>query len=328
MRMAVLAALAALWIGWPIAVATQAPPPHGAPTREAAAPDAAGEALAVDVRRRAVRPGEILAIDVRAPTAATAVTATLGDRTIPLWTQSPGAWRGLAGLDVEQPPGSLALTVTASAPPGARLVRTVTLDVQPAAFAERHLRVAPRFVEPPASERPRIARERERLQAIYRTASMDREPGRFVAPVPHRRSSPFGSRSVFNGVPRDRHAGLDFASPAGTVIRAPAAGRVVLVDALYYTGNTVVIDHGYGLVSIFAHLQRTMVEEGVNVARGARLGTVGATGRATGPHLHWSVRLGNTRVDPAAVLEVLAPAQSPAKAGAPTRGPRRPQRPR
>jgi murein DD-endopeptidase MepM/ murein hydrolase activator NlpD len=83
---------------------------------------------------------------------------------------------------------------------------------------------------------------------------------------------------------------------------------VVLVDALYYTGDTVVVDHGHGLVSIFAHLKRTLVAAGATVSRGARLGTVGATGRATGPHLHWSVRLGGARVDPAAVLELLADA--------------------
>jgi murein DD-endopeptidase MepM/ murein hydrolase activator NlpD len=125
-----------------------------------------------------------------------------------------------------------------------------------------------------------------------------------VAPVPHPRGSPFGSRSIFNGVPRDRHAGLDFASPAGAVIRAPAAGRIVLVDDLYFTGNTVVVDHGAGVYSVLAHMQRTFVEVGQDVARGARLGTVGATGRATAAHLHWSVRVGGTRVDPASVLEV------------------------
>ena len=196
--------------------------------------------------------------------------------------------------------------MTATPKQGPPLSRTVTLDVQPAAFAERHLSVPPRFVDPPESERPRIEREAVRLRAIYDTVSTARPPGLFVPPVPHPQSSPFGSRSVFNGQPRDRHAGLDFASPAGAVIRAPAAGRVALVAPLYFTGNTVVLDHGYGVHSILAHMQRTSVREGQVVARGARLGTVGATGRATAPHLHWSVRLGATRVDPASVLDVLA----------------------
>jgi murein DD-endopeptidase MepM/ murein hydrolase activator NlpD len=275
------------------------------PVGAAPQPDAP-EALMVDVRSRAVRPGEVLVIDVQVPDGVTAVTATLGDRGIPMWRLSPRGWRGLAGIDVEQPPGPLPLSVTATAKQGAPLARTVTLDVQPAVFAERHLTVPPRFVEPPESERPRIEREAVRLRAIYDTVSTARPPGLFVPPVPHAQSSPFGSRSVFNGQPRDRHAGLDFASPAGAVIRAPAAGRVALVAPLYFTGNTVVLDHGYGVHSILAHLQRTSVRAGQVVAQGARLGTVGATGRATAPHLHWSVRLGSARVDPASVLDVLA----------------------
>jgi murein DD-endopeptidase MepM/ murein hydrolase activator NlpD len=313
MRIAVAVVLVAVEIGW-----TAAPTAQSRPAPPAPAPSAtAASELQVDVRSRAVRPGEVLAIGVQAPETVTAVNASLGDRAIPMWRVSPRTWRGVAGLDVEQPPGPLALAITATAAQGARLARTLPLDVQPGSFAERHLNVAPRFVDPPESERPRIEREAVRLHAIYDSISTARSPGPFVPPVPHRRSSPFGSRSVFNGQARDRHAGLDFASPAGAEIRAPAAGRVALVAPLYFTGNTVVLDHGYGVYSILAHLQRTMVVEGQVVARGARLGTVGATGRATAPHLHWSVRMGSTRVDPAAVLDVLA---------APPAAPERPTR--
>ena len=302
MRMAWVVALLAVWIGWPAPAAAQSP---AARVRRQAP---AATALVVDVHSRAIRPGEVLAIDVRVPDAVTEISATIGDRAIPVWRVTPRAWRGLAGLDVEQTPGPIVLTVTATRAQGPPLTESQTLDVQPATFAERRLNVPPRFVEPPESERPRIEREAVRLHAIYDAVSSDRQPTGFVAPVPDRRSSPFGSRSVFNGVARERHAGLDFASPAGAPIRAPAAGRVVLVGPLYWTGNTVVIDHGEGLYSILAHMTRTLVHEGEAVVRGARVGTVGSTGRATGPHLHWSVRLGGTRVDPASVLHVLASA--------------------
>ncbi len=301
MRIALAVALVAWPLGWPAPLAAQSP--AAGDTR---APAATG--LAVDVRSRAVRPGEVLDIRIRPAAPVTSMAATLGDRPLQAWRLPSGAWRVLAGLDVEQAPGPLALTILGARASGGPLSQVVTLTVEPAAFAERRLNVAPRFVEPPESERPRIEREAVRLHAIYQAVSSDQQPAGFVAPVPHPRSSPFGSRSVFNGVPRDRHAGLDFASPAGAVIRAPAPGRVVLVDALYYTGNTVVIDHGEGLYSILAHMTRTLVREGQTVARGARVGTVGATGRATGPHLHWSVRLGGTRVDPASVLLVLSDA--------------------
>ena len=184
-------------------------------------------------------------------------------------------------------------------------LRTLTLTVAPATFPERHLKVPPKFVEPPASERPRIEREAKQLHAIYDHATAVHQPGAFVAPVGHRRSSSFGSRSVFNGQPRERHAGLDFASPAGAPIHAPAAGTVVLVAPLYFTGNTVVIDHGEGLYSILAHMTEASVREGQAVAQGDVVGRVGATGRVTAPHLHWSVRLGGARVDPAAILDLL-----------------------
>ena len=274
----------------------------------AAHPAAQPAPIAVDVRSRAVRPGEPLDIRLTSSAPLNKIAVTLGERPLHPWALKDGGWRVLAGLDVEQPPGPLTLTVLGTRAAGPPISQVVTLQVEPAAFAERQLTVAPKFVEPPESERPRIEREAVRLRGIYDTSSTDRSPGVFAAPVPHKRSSPFGSRSIFNGVPRERHAGLDFASPAGAIIRAPAAGRVALVADLYFTGRTVVVDHGQGLYSILAHMTRTSVLEGQIVARGARLGTVGATGRATGPHLHWSVRLGGTRVDPAAVLALLGPA--------------------
>jgi murein DD-endopeptidase MepM/ murein hydrolase activator NlpD len=275
--------------------------------------------LAIEVRSRGIRPGEVLEVTIASPVALTGVTATLGRRAFPLWPVTPTSWRGLAGLDVDQEPGAIAIVAGGTRASGPPLSRTLALTVGPATFPERRLTVAPKFVEPPASERPRIEREARELHAIYDHASADRIPGPFVVPVSHRRSSSFGRRSVFNGQPRERHAGLDFASPANAAIHAPAAGTVTLVAPLYFTGNTVVIDHGQGLYSILAHMTEASVKVGQVVAPGDVVGRVGATGRVTGPHLHWSVRLGGARVDPAAVLELLArtsgerPAPSPAR---------------
>ena len=262
--------------------------------------------LAIEVRSRAVRPGEVLEVTITSPVALTAITATLGDRSFPLWPVTPTSWRGLVGLDADQAPGPVALVAGGTRASGPPLSHTLSLTVIPATFRERRLTVAPEFVEPPESERPRIEREAKQLHAIYDHASPDHVPGRFVAPVPHRRSSPFGSRSIFNGQPRERHSGLDFASPRDAAIHAPAAGTVVLVASLYFTGNTVVIDHGQGLYSILAHMTEASVREGQAVAPGDVVGRVGATGRATAPHLHWSVRLGGARVDPASLLDLSA----------------------
>jgi murein DD-endopeptidase MepM/ murein hydrolase activator NlpD len=161
-------------------------------------------------------------------------------------------------------------------------------------------------VDPPAAERERIAADNARLNAIYAAITPRDEVGPFQAPVPAAAQNTFGARSIFNGQPRSLHAGIDFSSPAGAPIAAPADGVVVLADDLFFTGTTVVIDHGRGLYSVLAHLSTAAVRVGATVARGEIIGEVGATGRATGPHLHWSARLNHARVDPLALLKVLA----------------------
>jgi murein DD-endopeptidase MepM/ murein hydrolase activator NlpD len=118
-------------------------------------------------------------------------------------------------------------------------------------------------------------------------------------------NSAFGTRSIFNGQPRNAHGGADFLSPAGTAVHAPNAGRVLVARDLYYSGNTVIIDHGLGLFSMFAHLSAFDTREGDRVEAGAIVGRVGATGRVTGPHLHWAVRANGARVDPLSLLAVL-----------------------
>jgi murein DD-endopeptidase MepM/ murein hydrolase activator NlpD len=123
--------------------------------------------------------------------------------------------------------------------------------------------------------------------------------------VPQRANSAFGTRSIFNGEPRSPHSGADFLSPAGTPVHAPNAGRVLVAENLYFTGNTVVVDHGLGLLSLFAHLSRMDVEAGEMVTTGQVLGAVGSTGRVTGPHLHWTLRAGGARVDPLSLLALL-----------------------
>jgi murein DD-endopeptidase MepM/ murein hydrolase activator NlpD len=152
----------------------------------------------------------------------------------------------------------------------------------------------------------RIEEEGARLARLWTSSSPERLwADSFVAPVPQPANSRFGSRSILNGRAMSPHGGADFASPAGTPIQAPNTGRIVLAGDLYYTGGTVVIDHGLGLVSLFAHMSRVDVAEGEMVDRGAVVGLVGATGRVTGPHLHWTLRANGARVDPLSLLSVL-----------------------
>jgi murein DD-endopeptidase MepM/ murein hydrolase activator NlpD len=129
--------------------------------------------------------------------------------------------------------------------------------------------------------------------------------GRFDAPVPGTPNSSFGRLTVTNGKPAGRHQGADFRAAMGTPVRAPNAGRIVLAQNLYFAGNTVIIDHGLGVFSLLAHLSQIDVEAGATVGRGDVVGMSGATGRVTGPHLHWAIRFGEMTVDPLALMSAL-----------------------
>ena len=138
----------------------------------------------------------------------------------------------------------------------------------------------------------------------FKTTTGQSLPGRFEAPVAAAPQDTFGARSVYNGQSRSPHAGVDFRAPSGTPIGSPAAAVVVLADD-FFTGRTVALDHGLGLISVLAHLSKIAVRVGDAVKPGDVVGEVGATGRATGPHLHWSVRLNGARVDPMSLIAVL-----------------------
>jgi len=173
-------------------------------------------------------------------------------------------------------------------------------------FRTRRLTVNEAFVTPPASEQARIDREAALLNSVWNASAPERLwAAAFVRPVPQEANSAFGTRSIFNGKPRNAHGGADFLSPSGTPIHAPNAGRVAVARDLYFSGNTVIIDHGLGLFSMLAHMSAIDVHEGDRVTAGQVLGRVGATGRVTGPHLHWAVRASGARVDPLSLLSVL-----------------------
>jgi len=259
--------------------------------------------LAVSVHGRAMMPGEVLTVDVRTTGEITAVTVSgLGQDTT-AWRIGESRWRALIGIDLDVKPGSQVVTASARARSGDPLTGQASFDVEPKELPTRTLTVDPRFVTPTPSVRPRIEREAAELGRLFQTATAtDTWPGAFEVPIAGALVSGFGVRSVFNGQARAPHGGADFASPLGTPVAAPNAGTVVLVGDLYFTGKTVVLDHGAGLVSLFAHLSRVDVRQGESVTRGTILGAVGATGRVTGPHLHWTVRLHGTHVDPMSLV--------------------------
>ena len=262
-------------------------------------------AVHAEIVSRAFYPGEALRLDITATGAPSTIAIRGFDRVAPAAPLGEGRFFGLIGIDLDIPPGPHPVVVTARAG-DAEYSHELVAHVEEKSFPTRQLRVAPKFVNPPPAALRRIGRERTQLGQLFRTVSpTPRWQGPFRRPIESTVISGFGVRSVFNGEPRAPHGGADFASPTGTPIAAPGGGRVLLAAPLYFTGQTVVVDHGLGLISLFAHLSRIDVEVDDDIAAGDQIGLVGATGRVTGPHLHWTVRLNGARVDPLSVIAVL-----------------------
>ena len=213
----------------------------------------------------------------------------------------------LVGLPLSQPLGPADITYRLG-----DQTRSHAFEVSDKAYSEQHITLKNReMVNPNPEQLARIRRESSRQRALYLTFS-DRTPPQngFLRPLEGPVSSLFGHRRFFNGEPRNPHSGLDIAAPTGAEIRAPADAEVTLVDHLYYNGKTIFLDHGQGLITMYCHLSEPLVNEGETVQQGQVIGLVGATGRVTGPHLHWSVSLNGYRVEPQRMMSVLAPGEA------------------
>jgi murein DD-endopeptidase MepM/ murein hydrolase activator NlpD len=259
--------------------------------------------LATDAR--SIRQGEVVVFTATTSQPVDAMRARAFDRDLATFRLDATRWQALLGIDIDTEPGLYAVSFEAMSA-GGIITAAAELNVRPSEFGRRVLRVDDAFVNPPDPAVARIMREAAELEQLWPQS----EPRRlwtngFLRPVPGRVNGAFGSRSVFNGEPRQPHGGADFLSPAGTPIHAPNSGRVMFAGDLYFTGNTVVIDHGLGVFSLLAHLSVVDVHQGEWVTRGDIIGQVGASGRVTGPHLHWAVRMNGARVDPMAVLATI-----------------------
>ena len=206
-----------------------------------------------------------------------------------------GGFYAIVGIPLDAKPGMQRLSRDAA---GMNVI--ASFEVSDKTYPAQHITIKDkRKVEPNAEDLRRIRREKRRILAAFRTWSSAPVELPLLLPVRGKQSSSFGLRRFFNGLPRKPHSGMDIAAPAGTPVIAPAAGVVVDTGHYFFNGNSVFIDHGQGLITMYCHLQRIDVEKGQRVGRGEIIGAVGATGRVTGPHLHWSVSLNDARVDPA-----------------------------
>jgi murein DD-endopeptidase MepM/ murein hydrolase activator NlpD len=254
---------------------------------------AAGGAFAADLPRTHAVPGGIATIELGPGTMRPSVRA----ENIPvLVVGDERGWTAVVGIALGVKPGTGSIVVKRDGQPDERK----SYAIASATYAEQRLKVAPGHVELSKADLARYERERDHQARVIATVS-DPVPASLAlrAPVPGVRSSSFGARRVFNGQSRSPHSGMDIAAPAGTPVVASAAGRVIDTGDYFFNGRTVWLDHGAGLLTMVCHLESIAVKAGDTVTAGQTIGTVGATGRATGPHLHWSVSLNRALVDPA-----------------------------
>jgi hypothetical protein len=246
-------------------------------------------------------------VRVAAPANATLEGEWLGQKLAFFWSHDRQAWYALAGVDVEAAVGtsSLRIKATLNGTSGGVTDLSRSIEIHEAHYRTGTLTVAPKFVAPDPKELARIQTEialKEKVFAV--SAPQPLWSGDFRAPVHAAPTDSFGTRRTFNGQLASVHKGMDFRAKPGTVVRAGNSGIVVLARPLYYEGNCVVIDHGLGLYTLSMHLSRIDVRESQHVSLGERVGLSGATGRVTGPHLHWAVRWQNAYLDPAKLLQM------------------------
>jgi murein DD-endopeptidase MepM/ murein hydrolase activator NlpD len=251
--------------------------------------------------------GGLLLATVSAKAPLTAVNAKWDTHDTTFWQSGSEArsvtkaqtWHALVPVDLEQKPDDYALSVDVEPAQGEAASCKLTVHVVPGKFATESLKVAPQFVEPNPEQLARAKNEAQRLREIYATVTPHRLwQGKFRVPLAGVTSGRnFGRRRVLNGQPSSPHTGVDFPAPTGTPVHAAQAGRVVLAEPLYFAGNTVVVDHGFGVYTLYGHLSQITAKVGEELAAGAVLGKVGATGRVTGPHLHWGLTIGAARVN-------------------------------
>lgn len=253
--------------------------------------------LAAPLPQSAAVPGGIAMITLGS--GAVAPVAHFQDRRV-MVRAAGEQWQAMVGIPLDAKAGMHELYVQGAS-------RPYIFQVNGKMYAEQRLTIKnKRKVNPNAEDMKRIRSESGRIkQALRQWTMQDSVETRFTLPVNGRLSSPFGLRRFFNEQARKPHSGIDIAAPAGSPIKVPAAGRVIESGYFFFNGNSVFLDHGQGLVTMYSHMQDIKVQPGQSVVRGDIIGNVGQSGRATGPHLHWGVSLNDARVDPSLFFDDL-----------------------
>ena len=252
--------------------------------------------------------GGLLRVNVRSTSAIQELKGEWDGGAIPFWTDAKikNLEHGLLGIELERAPGKYGFTIETALANGKTAKCMAEVSVKAGNFAVEKLTVAKEYAEPSPEDIARADKEQQRLRDIFATVTPEKLwRGRFRLPLDGAHPAKnFGRRRVLNGNPGSPHTGMDFPAAAGTPIHAAQGGRVVLAENLFFSGNTVVVDHGLGIYTFYGHMEKIDVAVGDAVKAGTVLGLVGATGRVTGPHLHWALRVETAHVNPMQIVGI------------------------
>ncbi len=264
------------------------------------------ETLRVECFPRVARQGEVCLVRASGPESLESIYGEFqGEKLAMAPAADSGTYQGLVGIDLNTSPGTYEVRAIATDGSQGILTGVFSLRVEKVDFSTQRLTLPRSMVDLDAKTLDRVNREMKRLKALFKTSRDERLwDGAFVRPVEGAITTAFGLRRVINGQPRSPHTGLDLRAPEGTPVRACNSGVAVLVDDLFFSGTSVILDHGWGMYSMYFHLSEALVHQGDEVAKGAILGRAGSTGRATGPHLHWGVKVNGARVDPLSLIRL------------------------
>ena len=269
--------------------------------------------------------GSLLLLEVRSHKTLAEVSAEWNSKNVPFWqahgdvadsSKAPATdlREGILGVDLEKPPGTYPLVVHVQPAGGKPTACTLQIPIRAGKFATERLQVGKEFVEPSPEQIQRANEERDKLRAIFDQVTPEKLwDGDFRVPLDGvTTGGNFGKRRVLNGQPGSPHSGVDFPALTGTPVHAAQSGRVALAQELFFSGNTVVVDHGLGIYTFYGHLSEIDVKPGDELQSGQVLGKVGATGRVTGPHLHWGLTVERARVNALQLVKLLGAAAEPA----------------
>ena len=282
-------------------------PAHGKEPVQAPVKKTCDSGIVLKLSSATTSQGSLLLAEISGAKTAQEFTAEWDGRPIPVWRETPSSPKlhALLGVDLEKPPGHYEWKISWSAADGKPLACSLFVTVRAGKFPTERLTVENQFVQPDPEQQKRAEEDQKKMKAIYDTVTPEvLWKGKFVLPLKGvTTGGNFGRRRVLNGEARSPHAGVDFPATAGTPVYAAQSGKVVLAENLYFSGNTVVIDHGYGIYTLYAHLSEIGVHAGDAVETLAEIGKVGATGRVTGPHLHWGLTIDHARVNALQIVQ-------------------------